>query len=62
MAEISAEELIPLVEERRVIWDKNAELYKDKVVKAVAWSEICCFFNPEFDKLEGNKRKEFGKF
>ncbi|KAJ8715299.1 hypothetical protein PYW08_005280 [Mythimna loreyi] len=61
MTEIVAEELIPLVEQRRVLWDKNSEFYKDKIVKAAAWREICCIFNPEFDKLKENEMKDFVK-
>ncbi|KAJ8712577.1 hypothetical protein PYW07_005419 [Mythimna separata] len=61
MTEILAEELIPLVEQRKVLWDKNSEFYKDKILKAAAWREICCVFNPDFDKLKENEMKDFVK-
>lgn len=62
MVDISAEELIPLVQQRPVIWDKSCENFKDKALKTAAWREICCVFKPDFDKLEENEMKEFGKF
>lgn len=59
---ITPEVLIPLVEQRAVLWDKTLDIYKDKGLKLAAWREICCVFEPNFDKLEEKERKDFGKF
>lgn len=59
---ITLEVLIPLVEQRAVLWDKTLDIYKDKGLKLAAWREICCVFEPNFDKLEEKERKDFGKF
>lgn len=62
MVDISPEILIPLVEQRSVIWDKTSEIYKDKILKLTAWREICCCINPDYDTLEDSERRDFGKF
>ncbi|CAK1592545.1 unnamed protein product [Parnassius mnemosyne] len=56
---ITPEVLIPLVEQRAVLWDKTLDIYKDKGLKLAAWREICCVFEPNFDKLEEKERKDF---
>ncbi|KAH9632996.1 hypothetical protein HF086_000356 [Spodoptera exigua] len=56
---ITPEVLIPLVEQRAVLWDKTLDVYKDKGLKLAAWREICCVFEPNFDKLEEKERKDF---
>lgn len=59
---ISPEVLIPLVEQRSVIWDKTLDIHKDKGLKLAAWREICCVFDPQFEALGEKERKIFGKF
>ena len=60
--EINPEDLIPLVYERVVLWDKTSNDYKNKQLKISAWREICCLLIPDFDKLEEKERQHYGKY
>lgn len=60
--EINPEDLIPLVYERVVLWDKTSNDYKNKQLKISAWREICCLLIPDFDELEEKERQRYGKY
>lgn len=58
---IDPEQLITLVQERGVLWDKTLNDYKDKHLKIAAWREVCCVLIPEFDNLDEKERQSCGK-
>nr|CAD7450497.1 unnamed protein product [Timema bartmani] len=58
--EIDIEILISLVEARLVLWDKTAEIYKDKNATKQAWKEICIEFMSDFEELEDMDKNTFG--
>ncbi|KOB65838.1 hypothetical protein OBRU01_16881 [Operophtera brumata] len=49
---IDPEQLITLVQERGVLWDKTLNDYKDKHLKIAAWREVCCVLIPEIVIVE----------
>lgn len=59
---INPEELITLVQERGVLWDKTLNEYKDKQLKMSAWREVCCLLIPDFDNLDEKERQTCGKY
>lgn len=59
--EIKPEELIPLVHERAVLWDKTLNDYKNNNLKLLAWREICTILIPNFENMEEKERQHFGK-
>lgn len=59
--EINPEELIPLVQERAVLWDKTLDDYKNNNLKLLAWREICTILLPNFENMEEKERQHFGK-
>ncbi|XP_063622935.1 uncharacterized protein LOC134795012 [Cydia splendana] len=58
---INSEDLIALVQERGIIWDKPIEEYKNKHLKLAAWREICSLLVPDFEKLDEKERHKYGK-
>lgn len=52
---INPEQLITLVQERGVLWDKILNDYKDKQLKIYAWREVCCVLIPDFVNLDEKK-------
>lgn len=61
-ADIDMDNLISLVEERPVIWDKTRETYKDRNETRNAWKEIFSELRPDFDELEATEKNNFGKY
>lgn len=59
--EVDLDQLISLVEERPVLWDKRNSLYKDKNAKAEAWREICGVIYPSILTLDLTERSRLGK-
>lgn len=59
--EIKPEELIPLVHERAVLWDKTLDDYKINNLKLLAWREICTILIPNFENMEEKERQHFSK-
>ncbi|CAG5005497.1 unnamed protein product [Parnassius apollo] len=57
--EIKPEELIPLVHERAVLWDKTLNDYKNNNLKLLAWREICTILIPNFENMEEKERQHF---
>ncbi|XP_050515313.1 uncharacterized protein LOC126890432 [Diabrotica virgifera virgifera] len=58
---INPEDLIPLVQERGVLWDKTLDSYKEKPLKVSAWQEICCQLIPDYEDLDERERRACGK-
>ncbi|XP_061714803.1 uncharacterized protein LOC133523313 [Cydia pomonella] len=58
---IDNELLIDLVEQHPVLWDKNTELYKNRVATQAAWKEIMIVFDPNFETKEEKTRQVFAK-
>ncbi|XP_049803045.1 uncharacterized protein LOC126237209 [Schistocerca nitens] len=61
MDEINTQQLIALVEQRPVIWDKTLYAYKDRKLKEAAWREVCAALREDFEQLGQKQRQEFGK-
>ncbi|XP_063859983.1 uncharacterized protein LOC135100722 [Scylla paramamosain] len=61
-ADFSAEQLISLVEERPVLWDRSQEGYKSRTCTSQAWREICSLLNEDFQKLTKTAKNKFGRF
>lgn len=59
---INVENLISLVQNRPVLWDKTLEIYKDKNLRTAGWREICIILNEDFEEMEEKKRQDYGKF
>lgn len=54
--------LISLVEQRSVIWDKTLETYKDRNETRNAWKEIFLELKPDFEDLNATEKNSFGKY
>lgn len=59
--DIDIEQLIMLVEERRLLWDKSLDEYKDKNKNREAWREICQALFPGFEEKSAPEKKTLGK-
>ncbi|XP_049855137.1 hexamerin-like [Schistocerca gregaria] len=59
MDEINTQQLIALVEQRPVIWDKTLYAYKDRKLKDAAWREVCAALRQDFEQLGQKQRQEF---
>lgn len=59
---INVENLISLVQNRPVLWDKTLEIYKDKNLRTAGWREICIILNEDFEEMEEKNRQDYGKF
>lgn len=59
---INVENLISLVQNRPVLWDKTLEIYKDKNLRTAGWREICINLNEDFEEMEEKNRQDYGKF
>ncbi|KAJ8720769.1 hypothetical protein PYW08_006542 [Mythimna loreyi] len=58
---IDPDQLITLVQDRGVLWDKTLNDYKNKQLKIAAWREVCCILIPNFDNLDEKERQSCGK-
>ncbi|XP_068200905.1 uncharacterized protein [Palaemon carinicauda] len=58
--DIEVDLLISLVEANPVIWDKSLDHYKCREQTALAWKNVCCGLNEEFEHLDGKIKNEFG--
>jgi hypothetical protein len=54
--------LIELIESKPCIWDKTCDIYKDKIVKAKAWREICAFLEADFNEMDTKTQHKISKF
>lgn len=59
---INVENLISLVQNRPVLWDKTLEIYKDKNLRTAGWREICIILNEDSEEMEEKNRQDYGKF
>ena len=58
---IDNELLISLVQERRVLWDKTLEIFKDRNTTRNAWREVCVEIRSDFDELEDKEKNALGE-
>lgn len=58
---IDIDNLISLVRERPVLWDKSLEEFKYKNISNAAWKDICIILYSEFDALSDKDKDMFGK-
>ncbi|XP_052745834.1 uncharacterized protein LOC128199633 [Bicyclus anynana] len=58
---INVENLISLVQNRPVLWDKTLEIYKDKNLRTAGWREICINLNEDFEEMEEKNRQDYAK-
>ncbi|KAH9629104.1 hypothetical protein HF086_008553 [Spodoptera exigua] len=58
---INVENLISLVQNRPVLWDKTLEIYKDKNLRTAGWREICIILNEDFEEMEEKNRQDYAK-
>ncbi|XP_023937067.2 uncharacterized protein LOC112045204 [Bicyclus anynana] len=56
---IDRQVLISLVKERPVLWNRLDDVYKDKIGKVTAWTEICVSLKDDFEQMEENDRDVF---
>ncbi|KPJ14373.1 hypothetical protein RR48_01312 [Papilio machaon] len=56
---INVENLISLVQNRPVLWDKTLEIYKDKNLRTAGWREICINLNEDFEEMEEKNRQDY---
>jgi hypothetical protein len=49
--ELDIDSLIPLVEARRVLYDKTDDIYKDRNETKKAWREVCICLQEDFEAL-----------
>ncbi|KAL1509968.1 hypothetical protein ABEB36_004631 [Hypothenemus hampei] len=59
--DVDIENLISLVEQRPVLWDRSLESYKDKYQNREAWKGIFCMLNDDFENLNELEKNEYGK-
>ena len=60
--ELDTEKLISLVQDRPVLWDKTADIYKDRNATKNGWREVCMELNPEFEEMEDTDQNSFGNY
>ncbi|XP_017771316.1 PREDICTED: uncharacterized protein LOC108558794 [Nicrophorus vespilloides] len=51
-------DLIDLIKERPIIWDKTIDEYKDKVMKEMAWTEVYGSLNSEYENMNEKMKKK----
>lgn len=61
LEDIDCEILISLVENRRVLWDKTLDSFKDRILTRNAWREVCEALKADFEELEDKEKNAFGK-
>lgn len=59
---VDNELLISLVEQKPILWDKNMDLYKNRVATQAAWKEILIIIDPNFEEKEEKRRQAFGMY
>jgi hypothetical protein len=59
--EVDIEILISLVESKPALWDKTAEIYKDRNETKKAWVEVCSALTDGFEEWSDNEKNSFGK-
>jgi hypothetical protein len=59
---VDTELLITEVEMRRNLWDPSQENYKDRDLRTNAWQVICSMLIPHYDEMDGDAKKQCGKF
>lgn len=58
---ISVSQLISLVRERPVLWDRQREVYKNRKLTKKAWAEICELLVDNYEELDEHHKKSLGK-
>lgn len=61
MQMIAVEQFIEAVRKRPVLWDKQSEDYKDRVLKKDGWLEVCQIMCPKFADKTEQERAQIGK-
>lgn len=61
LEDIDCEILISLVENRRVLWDKTLDSFKDRILTRNVWREVCEALKADFEELEDKEKNAFGK-
>lgn len=62
MTEIDNSELISLIEERPVLWDRTLDVYKDRLKTKEAWYDICNTLDHDYENKTDADRKQFCKY
>lgn len=58
---ISVTQLISLVRERPVLWDRQREVYKNRKLTKRAWTDICELLVDNYEELDEHHKKSLGK-
>ncbi|XP_055633061.1 uncharacterized protein LOC129773474 [Toxorhynchites rutilus septentrionalis] len=58
---MDAENLISLVQQRSVLWDKFSDSYKDRNATKSAWQEVCAELFPDFHAFNDSDKISIGK-
>lgn len=59
--DIDIELMISAVQEWPPIWDKTADVYKDRIATGNAWIEVCKTLNSEFENMSTSDKTKYGK-
>lgn len=59
---ISVSQLIELVRDRPVLWDRQKEVYKNRKLTRKAWVDICETLIENYDELCDQEQKTVGEF
>ncbi|CAG9769570.1 unnamed protein product [Ceutorhynchus assimilis] len=62
LLEVDVDLLIRLVEEHRILWDKNEEDYKNTKYTNAAWRDVCSTLIADFETVGENEKMEISKF
>lgn len=54
-------QLIELVRDRPVLWDRQKEVYKNRKLTRKAWVDICETLIENYDELSDQEQKAIGK-
>lgn len=54
--------LIELVESKPCLWDKTADVFKDRIEKQKAWNEVYAFFEEDFAQKDKKEQIKIGNF
>lgn len=58
---ISVSQLIELVRDRPVLWDRQKEVYKNRKLTRKAWVDICETLIENYDELSDQEQKAIGE-
>lgn len=62
MEDVDSETLIPLVEARPALYDKNLKEYSDRNIKQELWLEICGIMVTDWLQLSAEEKTQVGTY